>query len=76
MQYDSLNTSATYERAQIFSLALILFNNWFVFAVRVVYAGDAMSQPIKLVANGNTLIHDFMPKPNPGASFWSFHIFH
>ena len=37
------------------------------YKLRVVYAGDQPRIPIRLTANGGTLIHDFMKKPDPVA---------
>ncbi|HVW83679.1 MAG TPA: hypothetical protein VHB50_03325, partial [Bryobacteraceae bacterium] len=37
------------------------------YAIRVVYGGDAPKIPIRLVANGTTEIHNFLPKPTPVA---------
>jgi len=35
------------------------------YKVRVIYAGDSPRAKMKLVANGNTVIHDYMEKPSP-----------
>ncbi len=35
------------------------------YRVRVVYGGDSLQKPIRLVANGNIEIHPLMPKPQP-----------